>query len=387
MADPPGGFHSAEDADSEGEEGKYYVWSAAEIDELLGSDADDFRKIYGVTDSGNFEGHNILNLPRPIAEWAERLNRPLETLEQQLATSRQRLFEARSKRVRPGKDDKVITHWNALAIEAFAAAAISFARDGEPEATYLAAAQRAANFILKEMVSPHDGLLHAFRHGHAYQPAFADDYAGMINALVRLYAADWNLQWLAAAQQLAQSMVELFGDPAQGGFYFNGPRHDPLIARPKEYMDNSLPSANSAAATGFLRLGHLLQSPELQEIGVATIRSGLSLVLRAPAAASQMLIAAEIQSHEQQLVVIALREGDAEMLLPRVRAIQRGWRPEWHFVMLPERIEIPADLQAVFSEKQLRNGQSALYHCRAMSCAAPLIGAEAIAEFLDKIGP
>jgi hypothetical protein len=385
LRDPCGGFHSSEDADSEGEEGKFYVWSAAEIQRVLGGDAGLFCDVYGVTGGGNFEGHNILHRTRPEEDWSARLQLPAPELTARLASCRQRLADVRAQRIRPAKDDKVLTSWNGLAIEALAQAAIVLPHDDEAALTFLAAAQRAADFFLRKMRTSDGGLYHAYRHGQAYQLGFVDDYANLINALLRLHAADWDLRWLQAACQLAGMMLADFSDSERGGFYFCGRRHESLIARPKEYQDNSLPSGNSAAATALARLGNLLQSSEWIAAAETTLQSALPLIHRAPAAAAQMLIAAELLTRQQHVVVIATAADDEHLLRQQVRAIQRRWHPEWQFVLVPSAGEIPTELQGSLGDKTLRDGQSALYHCRGFACEAPVVGRAAIESFLGRV--
>ncbi len=382
LGDSSGGFHSSEDADSEGDEGKFYVWSAAEIQRVLGADGPLFCEVYGVTAGGNFEGHNILHRTRPDEDWAVRLRVPRPELSARLAACRRRLFEVRGQRTRPAKDDKVLTSWNGLAIESLAVAAVVLPDDDEARSTFLSAAQRAAGFFLRAMRTPDGGLYHAYRHGQPYQLGFVDDYANLINALLSLYAADWDLQWLQGACQLTSVLLAEFSDPDRGGFYFCGRRHEPLIARSKEYQDNSIPSGNSAAATALARLGNLIQSSEWIAAAEATLRSALPLIHRAPAAAAQMLIAAEMLTRPQHVVVIATNPADEPAVRKLVRAIQRRWHPEWQFVLIPSGTEIPAELREPLQDKTSRDGLSALYHCRGFACDAPVIGRAAIESFL-----
>jgi len=214
MRDEAGGFYSAEDADSEGEEGKFYVWTRDEIEGILGpDDAYVFSTYYGVRANGNFDSHepyhanrNILHVPRPDEGVATDLGIDLETLEARLANMRVRLFEARAQRVRPGRDDKILASWNALMISAFARA---YPVLGDP--AYRDAAVKAAEFLLMQMRDG-DRLLHSYRHGHAQFPGYLDDYAFLIVALLDLYEATFDPRWLREADRTAKQMVESFWD-------------------------------------------------------------------------------------------------------------------------------------------------------------------------------
>jgi uncharacterized protein YyaL (SSP411 family) len=212
-----------------------------------------------------------------------------------------------------------------------------------------------------------------------------DDYAGLTSALLRLYAADWDLRWLRVAERLATTMRAQFADPERGGFYYSGPRHDALIARPKEFQDNSVPSGNSAAATALTQLGYLLQSSEWLATAEATVHSALPLIARAPSVTSQMLIAADLLTREQNVVVIARAASEAEAIRRRVRALQRGWHPHWHFVLITADPTFSGELPNALAEKTVRDHQSALYHCRGFTCAAPIVGRGAIESFLEAV--
>ncbi len=253
MTDPEGAFYSTEDADSEGVEGKYYVWSLAEIDDVLGADrAKTFSYVYDVTESGNWEHQNILNLPKPIGQAARMLGRDEDELRAELAPDRARLLAVRDRRVPPGKDTKVLVSWNGLMIAALAEGG-RILRD----ARYLDAAGRAAGFILDRMRQADGRLLHTYKDGRARLDAYLDDYANFLDGLTRLYEATGEPRWIESALELTQVLSDEFSDPAHGGFFYTGHHHEALIARQKDFTDNATPSGNGMAATALVRLGAL----------------------------------------------------------------------------------------------------------------------------------
>ena len=286
MTDPAGGIYSTEDADSEGEEGKFYVWTPGEISAILGAErAKTFCYVYDVTEEGNFEGHNILNLPKTIEQCAVLLCRDAAELSRELAEGRRLLFEAREKRVRPGRDDKVIVSWNALAIDALARAGAVL-----DEPRYREAAVRCASFILANLRKDDGKLLHTWRGGVAKLDAYLDDYAGMVNALVSLYEATFDERWIDEAVRLATIMLDDFADDEAGGFFYTAAEHEALITRPKEWQDGSTPSGNSLAATGLVRLAKLTGRDDFASAAEATLRGGAAVMRQAPMAAGQIVI-------------------------------------------------------------------------------------------------
>jgi uncharacterized protein YyaL (SSP411 family) len=254
MTDPAGGFYSTEDADSEGDEGLFYTWTPDEIDAVLGDERGaTFGRVFDVTDIGNFEGRNILNLPKTIEQCAKILKRTPEEVVQELTQSKRELFAVREKRVHPEKDDKVIVAWNGLMIDAMARAGIVLM-----EPRYELAAKLAANFILKSLRTSDGRLLHTWRGGQAKLDAYLDDYAAMANALVTLYEMTGDEHWIDEAVRFVDVLLERFADPANCGFFYTANDHEELLTRTKELTDSSVPSGNSLAATALLRLGKLL---------------------------------------------------------------------------------------------------------------------------------
>jgi uncharacterized protein YyaL (SSP411 family) len=236
MLDPEGGFYSTQDADSEGKEGRFFVWTPDEIREVLGSDADEFMAAYRVTPGGNFEGKNILEFVGKTDQ------RPA------LAEARRKLFEAREKRVHPGRDEKVLTSWNGLMLAAFAEAARALDRDD-----YRMVAERNAGFLLRDIRQENGRLLHSWKQGDARLNGYLEDYAFLIEGLLELYQTTFDPRWFVAAQELAETMLEHFAD-SQGTLYDTSDDHETLITRPRDLQDNATPSGNAMAVTALLKL-------------------------------------------------------------------------------------------------------------------------------------
>jgi len=379
MTDPAGGFYSTEDADSEGEEGKFYVWTPSEIAAVLGpAAADRFCRVYDVTEQGNFEGRSILNLPKTIEQAAALLGSEPESLRAELAESRKKLWEAREKRIRPGLDDKVLVSWNALMIDSLARAAGVL---GEPG--YLAAAQRAAGFIKTEMRRDDGRLLHSWRQGQARHAAYLDDYGYLINALVSLYEADFDESWIAWAVQLAETVLEHFADEAAGGFFFTADDHEQLIARTKDLNDSSVPSASGMAATALFRLSALTGEQRYGDAARQTAESAAGLLSQSPAAAGQLLIALDMQLgpfYEMALV----GEEDALDTAEVLGVLRRQFAPNRVVALRPP--EAPADsaapLNALFRGKTAGETSPTLYVCRQFACQEPVSGRQAVLDRL-----
>ena len=246
MTDPEGAFYSTEDADSEGVEGKYYVWSLAEVTESWARSAPrHFATSTMSPQQGNWEEHNILNLPRTIGQAAKLLGRDEDQLRTELAAGRAELLAVRDKRVPPAKDTKVLVSWNGLMIAALAEGGRILKDD-----RYLDAAGRAAGFILDRMRRDDGRLLHTYKDGQAKLDAYLDDYADLIDGLTRLYEATGEPRWIESALELARIMIDEFADPEHGGFFFTGSRHEALIARQKDVHDNATPSGNAHGRHG-----------------------------------------------------------------------------------------------------------------------------------------
>jgi uncharacterized protein YyaL (SSP411 family) len=297
MTDPRGGFYSSEDADSEGREGKFYVWTPAEIAAVLGPEAAEaFCREYDVTDAGNFERANILNRAGKRGTVPICRNGPegashkwgLSPFFPELADARTKLLAARSTRVRPGRDDKVLTSWNGLMIEALARGGAAL-----DEPRYIVAAATAAAFLLDELRDKKGRLLHCWRQGRAKGNAFLDDHASLGNALVTLYESFPSRNWLDTATALTDEILARFADDGQGGFFYTAADHEPLIVRRKDFIDSAVPSGNGLAAMLLLRLGRLLHRRDYLTAAESTLCTYLDPMQQMPFATAQLLLALE----------------------------------------------------------------------------------------------
>jgi uncharacterized protein YyaL (SSP411 family) len=374
MTSPEGPFYSTQDADSAGEEGKFYVWSAAEIEAVLGRDAaETFDYIYGVMPEGNWEGHNILHRGKTFEQNARLLHVPEPELHARLDEARRKLFEVRSRRVWPGRDEKVLTAWNGLMIDAFARAAVVL-----DHAAYAETAVRAADFLLKRMRGPDGRLLRTYCAGA--QPklnAYLEDYAFLVNALVSLYEATFAPRWIEQALDLTEVMIEQFWDPAESAFYYTGRDHEQLIARSKDPQDSSTPSGNSMAVTGLFRLAKLTGRMDLWQKAEATLQLFRGLMAQAPMAAGQMLMALDFYlGPVPELAVIG--PAGSEETRRVFRALFRAFRPNqvvgFHDPSAPadRAVELLPLLQG---KKAL--GAVTTYVCENLACQTPLVGAAA----------
>jgi uncharacterized protein YyaL (SSP411 family) len=265
MRDPGGGFYSTQDADSEGVEGKFYVWDRPEFERVVGEDGELLARYFNVTGHGNWEEHNILNVPRPPELFCKLEKIAESDLAQKVAAAKPKLYAAREARVHPGRDDKILTDWNGLALPAFAEAAAFLDR---PD--YRNVAEANAKFIFEKLW---DGqrLLHSFKDGRARFNAYLDDYANVADGLLALYQLTFDDEWLQRAESLADIIIERFGDESAGGFFFTALGHEELIARTKDFFDNATPSGNSVTADVLLRLAALLDRADFRTAGERVI--------------------------------------------------------------------------------------------------------------------
>ncbi|MGH9185344.1 MAG: thioredoxin domain-containing protein [Acidimicrobiales bacterium] len=306
---PDGGFYSAEDADSEGEEGKFYVWTPGEIRSVLGADASAVLDWYGVTEQGNFEGHTILNRIQQRAEW----ERPPEIEE-----ARGRLFEARGKRVRPGLDDKVLTEWNGLMLATLAEAAAACERDD-----WLTAAVANGAFLLGALRRDDGRWLRSFQaDAGAHVLAYAADYAALVDAFTRLAEATGQARWIHAAIDCAEGLLGLFWDDDAGGVFTTGHDAEELVTRPKDLLDGATPSANSLAAVGLLRLSALTGVDRYAQRAEEVLRLLAPVAVDHPLAGSHLLAGLDLAVAGITEVAVT---GDRPDLLA---AVWETWRPD-----------------------------------------------------------
>ena len=371
MTSPEGGFYSSQDADSEGIEGKFYVWSPDEIAAVLGDeDARLFNLLFGVTHKGNFEGHNILHLPRPLDTVAQAAGVPVERLEGIAATGREKLYEARSKRVWPGRDDKVLVGWNGLMLRAFSEAASILERDD-----YRETAIQNAEFVLSKLVQPSAPggemrLFRTYKDGKAHIDAFAEDYAFYAGGLLSLYEATFEPRWVEAARSLVSTLLAHFWDGKDGGFFSTSDYHEDLVARPKELYDNAIPSANSAAAETLLRLYLLTAEPDYEKQAIKTMRPLLDALGQAPTAFGQMLSALDFYLSAPSEIAIIGNLG-AEDTWELVRAVWQNYVPNKVVAASFPGDEEAARVVPLLADRPQAHGKATAYVCRNYICNAP----------------
>ena len=366
MTDPAGGFYSATDADSEGVEGKFFVWTPAEIEAVL-QNAEDTRRFcacYDITDAGNWEHHSIPNRLRSIAAVTKELDLTIDALHETIQRVRPLLYRARQQRVPPALDDKIITAWNGMMISAMAEASRAL---GLPR--YLDGARKAADFLLVAHRTAEGRLLRTSRQGRAHLDGVLEDYAYLAEGLIDLYEACGQEQYLTAALHLGETMVGSFQDKDQGGFYTTAEGHEPLIMRPREGADGATPSGNSVAVSALARLSFHYDRQDLREAAVGGIRAYGRQIARYPRAFAKSLA-----------VVDLLADGPIELAFvgapddPGLAALQRAVRE----VFLPHRVIASSagtgqpSGHPLLAGKGLLAGKAALYICRNFSCQQPL---------------
>jgi uncharacterized protein YyaL (SSP411 family) len=377
MRAPGGGFYSSQDADSEGQEGKFYVWTAPQIRAALKPELAELAILaFDITEEGNWEGQNILTRAKGNAEIASRLGVDEAGLEEKLGQVRRQLYQIRADRVHPARDEKVLTGWNGLMIQALAEAARPL---GEHD--YLEAANRAATAVLAGAQAPHGGWLRTGELG--YQPAvpgFLDDYAYFINGLISLYEASGRVTWLSAALELTESMILRFGNEDTGAFSFTGQENESLPVRNFDMADSSVPSPNAVAVECLLRLSKLLGRQRFWDYAETALRRSQGLMRRSPMAAAQMLHALDfyLGPVEEITLVGSTTAPEREQGLD---AVYRAYEPNRIVVTSPEPGETTHLDLPLLRDRPPRNGLTA-YICRGQSCLEPIVGIEALARVL-----
>jgi uncharacterized protein YyaL (SSP411 family) len=361
MRDEGGGFYSSLDADSEGVEGKFYVWSAAEIREALGDDADLFMRVYGVSDEGNWEGLNVLNLHLDPSALAKQLELDDEELADRLARCRTSLFEIRERRVRPGLDDKVLTAWNALMLAAFAEAGSVLERKD-----YLAAAVANAEFLHDTMQTSAGRLFRTWKAGSAPKyNAYLEDYAFLADALLVLYESTFDERWFSWSRKLVDAMVRHFADDDNGGFFDTSDDHETLIHRPKDLQDNAIPSGNSVAAAVLAKLSLCTGDGSLQSRAERSLSSMTKLMAQYPTGFGQWLKLGSFLLAEPQEVALV---GSAPELEPLLEVVREKYRPFQVVAAGPAGATSPRLLQ----DRTRVEGEAAAYVCRQFVCQTPV---------------
>jgi uncharacterized protein YyaL (SSP411 family) len=388
MTAPEGGFCSAEDADSEGKEGKFYLWTQEEVQQALGNKEADFvAKVFNIEKDGNFleqatgrkSGVNILHLRKELGELSSELNMSQQDLQAHLEVIQQKLFAYREKRVHPMKDDKILTDWNGLMIAALAKGAQAF---DEPE--YAEAARRAADFILGNMRKPDGRLWHRYRDSQAGIEANLDDYAFLVWGLIELYEAIFDARHLEIALKLTSDMVRHFWDEDGGGLYLTPDDGESLLVRKKEIYDAAIPSGNSVAMLNLLRLGRMTANSGFEEkaarIGSAFSRS----IKKSPSAHTQLMVALDFGIGPCYEVVIA-GKAQAEDTKAMVNALRTRFLPNKVVLFNPDGRESPeiAKLAEFTKNQSSIGGKATAYVCLNYNCKLPTTDIDKMLELLN----
>ncbi|MDQ2829160.1 MAG: thioredoxin domain-containing protein [Chloroflexota bacterium] len=375
MTSPEGGFYAAQDADSEGVEGKYFVWTRGEIAAVVGTDdAPLVCAYYGVTERGNFEGENILHRMIPLADAARNAGVAPHRMQAAVERARPLLLAARERRVKPGRDDKILTAWNGLTLRAFADAARVLGRDD-----YRAVAERSADFLLTNLKTGDGRLLRTYKDGRAKIDGYLDDYAALADGLLALYACTFEPRLFAEARALADAILARFWDEREGGFYMTSDDgHTELISRPKEVFDNAVPSGNSTAVDVLLRLAALSGENSYAERAERTLQGLTGIVQRAPSGFGRSLAAMEFAlSTPTEVAIAGDLEGAADALL---QVVNGAYRPNVvTAVMRPGALEAGI---ALLEGRDRVDGQAAAYVCERFACRRPVTTPDDLAREL-----
>jgi len=375
MRSPDDTFYASRDADSEGEEGRFYAWTREEVRELLSAEQyEPFARRFGLTGEPNFEGKWHLLVRESLADTVAALNRPEEELCEDIERARELLLAARTARVAPERDEKQLTSWNALTIRALAIAGTCLAR---PD--LVAAAVEATHFLRDRMMRD-DRLLASYKDGAARFQAYLDDHAFLLDAMLHLMQVDWDTRHLEFARRLADTLIDHFYDREAGGFFFTADDHETLMHRPKALADESMPSGNGIAALALQRLGFLLGEKRYLEAAENTLRYATEAMTQHPQAHMSLLTALEEYLNHPEIVII---RGDSAEIAE--------WRDAALKIYAPRRLlfAIPADcedLPGALAERRARRGATVAYRCVGSQCSLPLESFDALAADLAETG-
>ncbi len=376
MTAPNGGFYSGEDADSEGEEGKFYLWTEEEVRQVLSTgEADLAIRAFSIEKGGNFNeegtgrrtGRNILHLAKEPAEIAADLEMSEQAFRKGLEGAREKLFASRERRIHPHKDDKILTDWNGLMIAALAKGASAFDQPG-----YAEAAGRAVDFILENLRSPGGRLLHRYRDGEAAVAAHADDYAFLIWGLIELHEATFETRYLKAALDLNNELLSHFWDDQVGGLYFSADDGEKILVRRKEIHDGAIPSGNSVAASNLLRLGRITATSHFEEKAMRIGRAFSGVVSESPSTFTQLMVAVDFGVGPSYEVVI-VGDSTAKDTGAMLRALRREFVPNKVVILRPTEQASPDILRyAEYVKSQSTiDGKATAYVCLNYSCKLP----------------
>ena len=375
MTSPEGGFYSSQDADSDGMEGKFYIWTPDELEGVLTPEECTIaQRFFNVVERGNFEGANILTAPSEPEQIALEFGLSVADLRQQVGAIRRKLYEARALRIWPGRDEKILTSWNALMLRALADGGVALGRSDLIEA-----AVRNAQFIRANLANG-NRLLRSYKDGRAQIDGYLEDYANLIDALISLYEATFHASWINWAVQLADQMLAEFWDVERGGFFDTADSSETLIARPKEVFDSATPSGNSVAAEALMRLALLTARIDFQSRARIILETYGKLAAQRPSGFGRMLTSYDFATGDVHEIAFAGDPDDAST--QALLGVVRGHYLPWKVVALA-RLETGDDATIpLLTDRTLVNGQPAAYVCQHYTCQLPVTTPDALAEQL-----
>ena len=370
MTHPDGGLYSAQDADSEGEEGKFYLWKKNEIESVIDDEnvTNIFCEHYGVTQGGNFEGKNILNVRVPIINLAKKYNKTPEQIAQILRDASAKLFAAREERVKPGRDEKILTSWNGLMISGFAR---GYAVSGDTK--YLQAAKNAVNFIENKLASNDGRLKRTFKDGQSKLNAYLEDYAFYVGGLLDLFAANSKQEYLDKSIRYTDFMLQHFWDDKEGNLFFTSDDHEQLISRTKNFYDLAMPSGNSMAASNLLRLYHYTQNNSYLDRAVRIMKAGSQSAAENPFGFGQMLNS--IYLYVKKPVEIAVFSSDDSSKTNNsslVAWLNRQFLPGSLIAIVHPRELAKLQYYPFFKGREAEGGREAAFVCKDFTCSLPI---------------
>ena len=376
MKSPEGGFYSTQDADSEGEEGKFYVWTRDQIKEVLGKEkGTPFCANYGITPQGNFEGgSSVLNIDSSLEKTSQLYGIPILELEEVLEEGRKKLFNEREKRVKPGRDEKILTSWNGLMISSFV--------DGfkvTHNEEYLNVARKAAHFILEEMRK--DGhLMRVFNKGKSQVKGYSEDYAFYIQALIDLYEATFDIDWLKKADDLNRRMIHQFWDERNGGFFFTGKENEFLIARSKNPYDNAIPSSNSVALFNLIRLGYLTGEESLKEKAEQILHLFYKFLSEHPSGFTHMLSGLSFFLNPAEIGIIGSKNDHRTKAM--LQEVYRAYLPNKILSLKDPQEPIEGSWFPFLKEKRNQEVPTT-FVCKGFTCLPPVRNEEELKKILE----
>jgi len=382
MTSPEGGFYSTTDADSEGEEGKFFVWHMDELTEALKPILDEVPdavevavEYWGMTRAGNFEGNNILHVPNEPDVVAGRLNISEDELQEKLTAIKDRLYAVRTSRVAPGLDDKILAAWNGMMLASLAESARVLGRDD-----YLGAAERAGDFLLENMRDENGRLFRTYKNGTAKLNGYLEDYANVIDAMLELYQSTFMEKWFNQARKFADVVLKHFR-AEDGGFFDTSDDHEALITRPRQLQDNATPSGNAMMAKQLLRLSAYTGDSRYEEAARGVLRPLIPAMQQYPQAFGEALNAADLLVQGiQEVALVGNPVNDAtESLLDTVR---KPYRPNVITALARQNVDGEANIP-LLSYRTMRNDQPTVYVCRNFTCQMPVTTASEVEELLN----